>query len=198
MSQLLFLVRHAPVELDLVVPAEHWTLSEEGRELAQRLAALPVLADLQIVWSSPEPKAQATAQPLVDLHSCTFLIHPHLAELQRGPSNLPDRVAYEAAVRRAFANPETSSGGWERACDAQQRIIKAVNEIGGQASGPAAIVSHGLILSLLVAHLRRETHVNIAEWRAMPLPALAVMDRETWQLIVPFQNVKTWKNKTFI
>jgi broad specificity phosphatase PhoE len=198
MSQLLFLVRHAPVALDLAVPAEHWTLSDEGRELAQRLAALPILAELQTVWSSPEPKAQATAQPLVDLHGTTFLIHPDLVELQRGPSNLPDHGAYTAAVCQAFANPETSSNGWERACDAQRRIVTTIREIVVQASGPAAIVSHGLILSLLVAYLRGETHVDITEWRAMPLPALAVMDRQTWQLIVPFQDVKTWKNKTFI
>ncbi|MBV9789841.1 MAG: histidine phosphatase family protein, partial [Chloroflexi bacterium] len=178
--------------------AEQWTLSDQGRELAQKLAALPILANLQTVWSSPEPKAQATAQPLADLHSAAFLIHPHLSELQRGPSNLPDRETYEAAVRQAFANPTTSSGGWERACDTQQRIVTAVSEIAAQADGPVAIVSHGLILSLLVAHLRGETHVDTAEWRAIPLPALAVMDRETWQLIVPFESVKTWKNKTFI
>lgn len=198
MSQRLFLIRHAPVELDLAVPSERWTLSAEGRELAERLAALPILADLQAVWSSPEPKAQATAQPLVHRHGTAFLIHPHLSELQRGPTNLPDHEAYEAAVRQTFANPATSSGGWERACDAQRRIITGVNEIAAQASGPVAIVSHGLVLSLLVAHLRGEAQVDIAEWRAIPLPALAVMDRDTWQLVAPFQSVKTWENITFI
>lgn len=198
MTQPLFLIRHAPVELDLAVAAEHWTLSAEGRKLAERLAALPILENLQAVWSSPEPKAQATARPLVDRHNAAFLIHPHLAELQRGPNNLPDREDYESAVRQAFANPETSSGGWERACDAQRRIVAGVNEIAAQASGPVAIVSHGLVLSLLVAHLRRETHVDVDEWRALPLPALAVMDRDTWQLIEPFRSVKSWKNKTFI
>lgn len=198
MTQPLFLVRHAPVELNLAVAAEHWTLSAEGCELAERLAALPILENLQAVWSSPELKAQATAQPLVDRHNAAFLIHPDLTELQRGPSNLPDRKAYETAVRRAFANPETSCGGWERAGAAQRRIVAAVNRIAAQNSGPVAIVSHGLVLSLLIAYLRRETHVNIDEWRALPLPALAVIDRDTWQLIEPFESVKTWENKTFI
>lgn len=198
MSQPLFLVRHAPVEMNLAIAAEHWTLSTEGRELAKRLAALPILANLQAVWSSPEPKAQATAQPLVDRHSAAFLIHPDLAELQRGPSNLPDQAAYETAVRQAFANPETSCCGWERAGAAQRRIVAAASEIAAQAGRPTAIVSHGLVLSLLVAYLRRATHVNIDEWRALPLPALAVMDCDTWQLIEPFESVKTWENKTFI
>lgn len=198
MSQPVFLVRHAPVELKLAVAAEHWTLSAEGHDLAEGLAALPIFANLHTVWSSPEPKAQATARPLVDRHNAAFLIHPDLAELQRGPNNLPDRQTYEAAVCQAFAHPETSSGGWERAGDAQRRIAAVVSEIAAQASGPIAIVSHGLVLSLLVAHVRGATHINIDEWRALPLPALAVMDRDTWQLIEPFQSVKTWENKTFI
>ncbi|HEY0734571.1 MAG TPA: histidine phosphatase family protein [Herpetosiphonaceae bacterium] len=198
MTQLLFLIRHAPVEQNMAVAAEHWTLSAEGRELAARLAALPILENVQAVWSSPEPKAQATAQPLVDRHKAAFLIHPDLAELQRGPSNLPDRETYETAVRQAFANPDISSGAWERAGDAQRRIVAAVSEIAAQASGPVAIVAHGLVLSLLVAYVRRETHVNVEEWRALPLPALAVMDGDTLQLIEPFQCVKIWENKTII
>lgn len=62
MSQPLFLVRHAPVELDLAVPSSEWQLNAEGHKLAERLAALPILTGLQTVWSSPEPKAQATAK----------------------------------------------------------------------------------------------------------------------------------------
>ncbi len=191
--QPIFLVRHAQVQLDLSVPAEHWQLNSAGQALAQRLAALPMFANLHTVWTSPEPKAQATARPLADRHQARFLIHPDLAELQRGPTNIPGHAAYEATVRQAFEQPELSVGGWERAADAQRRISGCVMALAAATPEACAVVSHGLVLALLLAQLRRQPHVNVAEWRAMPLPAVAVVERTTWQLVAPFQSVETWE-----
>lgn len=126
-----------------------------------------------------------------------LLIDPKLTELRRGPANLPDRTSYDDAVHQAFAHPELSIGGWEPAQHAQQRVVASINQIAAQASGPVALVSHGLILSLLVAHLRRQPQVDIAEWRSIPLPALAVVDLSTWQVLLPFRSIETWENQPY-
>jgi broad specificity phosphatase PhoE len=192
MSRPVFLIRHGPVELDLAVPAEQWQLSAAGYDLVLRLAALPCLAGLQTVWSSPEAKAVATARPLAQRYDLPLLLHPKLAELRRGPGNLPQRSEYEAAVSQAFAQPEISVNGWERACDARQRMLDALDEIAAASSGPIAVVSHGLALSLLVGHLRGQTQVDLAEWRAIPLPALAILDLDSRRLVAPFRSVESW------
>jgi broad specificity phosphatase PhoE len=194
LMQTIFLVRHAEVSLDLTVAAEHWKLSTAGQAWAERLAALSIFANLDTVWTSPEPKAQATAQPLAYRQSARLFIHPDLAELQRGPTNIPDRESYEAAVRNAFDQPEHSIEGWERAADAQRRIVGCVMSLAAETPGSFAIVSHGLVLALLLARLRGQPHVDVAEWRAIPLPALAIVDRATWRLVAPFQSVAAWEH----
>jgi broad specificity phosphatase PhoE len=191
--QPLFLVRHAPVALDHSVPAETWQLTPEGHALAERLAALPILTGLRMVWTSPEPKAQATAKPLAHRYGAPLLVHPHLTELRRGPTSLPEQTMYEAAVRQAFATPETSVAGWERAGDAQRRIVGCVLELAAQTDKPFAVVAHGLVLSLLLAHIRRQVQVDVAEWRAIPMPALAIVDCSTWRVISPFRPVEAWE-----
>ena len=191
--QPLFLIRHAPVALDLGVPAERWQLTAEGHVLAERLAALPILTGLRAVWSSPEPKAQATARPLARRYAVPHLVHHDLAELRRGPTNIPDQDMYAAAVRQAFASPATSIAGWERTDDAQRRIVGCVRELAAQTSEPFAVVSHGLVLSLLLAHIRGQSEVDFAEWRAIPLPALALVDRSTWRVVTPFRSVAAWE-----
>jgi broad specificity phosphatase PhoE len=193
MMQPIFLIRHAQVQLDLNVSAERWELNTAGRAMAERLAALPLFANLHMVWTSPEPKAQATARPLAERHQAQLVIQPDLRELQRGPTNLPDRAAYESAVREAFEQPESSVGGWERAADAQRRIAGCVTALAATPSQPCAVVSHGLVLALLVAQLRAQPHVDLAEWRAIPLPAIAVLDQATWQLVTPFRSVEAWE-----
>ena len=55
-----------------------------------------------------------------------------------------------------FANPDESIRGWERATDAQQRIVRAVERAVGIADtdGDIAIVSHGGVGALLLCHLK--------------------------------------------
>jgi broad specificity phosphatase PhoE len=57
-----------------------------------------------------------------------------------------------------FASAETSVRGWERAIDAQSRMVHAVERIGNtdKTSGAIAIVSHGAVGTLLYCHLAGE------------------------------------------
>ncbi|MGB9275478.1 MAG: hypothetical protein WCC08_09620 [Terrimicrobiaceae bacterium] len=64
-----------------------------------------------------------------------------------------------------FANPKLSIRGWERAIDAQQRVVSAVEQLleNHHAPGIAAIVSHGADANVVAARnqsllLSIETH----------------------------------------
>ena len=53
-----------------------------------------------------------------------------------------------------FAQPDRSIRGWERAVDAQSRVIRAVERVARlPVEGDLAVVSHGGVGALLMAHL---------------------------------------------
>lgn len=55
-----------------------------------------------------------------------------------------------------FARPEVSVRGWERAVDAQGRIVTAVTELLADersGAGDVLVVAHGAVGTLLLCHL---------------------------------------------
>jgi broad specificity phosphatase PhoE len=63
---------------------------------------------------------------------------------------------FEKAADWFFAHPEESFRGWERALDAQRRIVAAVETIlkTHDAGQPIAFVGHGGVGTLLKCHLQ--------------------------------------------
>jgi broad specificity phosphatase PhoE len=63
---------------------------------------------------------------------------------------------FEQVVEAFFAEPQRSVLGWERAIDAQRRIVSAVDRLLEQISptAPVAIISHGGVGTLLLSHLK--------------------------------------------
>ncbi len=61
---------------------------------------------------------------------------------------------FEATADRFFAAPEESVRGWERAIDAQARIVGAVHAILAEAPAdlPTLFVGHGGVGTLLLCH----------------------------------------------
>ena len=59
---------------------------------------------------------------------------------------VPARAEFEAAANLFFAQPDQSVRGWERAADAQRRIVTAVDHVraaSAGSSGDIAVISHG-------------------------------------------------------
>jgi broad specificity phosphatase PhoE len=94
---------------------------------------------------------------------------------------------------RFFNNPTQSIEGWERAIDAQARIVRAIKSLTNEDSteGDIAIVSHGGVGTLLLCYLSRS-----AIDRSMDQPGggggnYFSFDRESLKLIHgwrPFEN----------
>ena len=58
---LLILVKHALPQIEPTIPAKQWRLSEEGQHLSRVLARKLVHYELDLIFSSVEPKAMETA-----------------------------------------------------------------------------------------------------------------------------------------
>ena len=121
-----------------------------------RLAAeRPWLAGVRSIFSSAERKALDAAELLAGALGLVPVVVAGLGENDRSATGYLPQAEFEAVADAFFARPEDSVRGWERAADAQRRIVDAVaRAAASSADGDVAIVSHGGVGALLLCHLR--------------------------------------------
>lgn len=171
----LHLVRHAPVVVDFAVPAREWPLAagsdHDVRDLAGRLAAI----GLRRIVTSPEGKAIATGGLLATALGLPVEARSGLEEHHRlVGQQAPDRAVFEANVRRFFDRPEEVVFGTESAVGALARFRAAVAAVMDETGGDELIVSHGTVMSLLVAAGGNGTAMSV--WSSLALPDLVTLD----------------------
>lgn len=144
-------VSHPEVVIDPAVPVPRWVLAERGIARMRHLAADPAMAGLSAVWASDETKAIEAAGILAAAFGLPVRVHPGLAEMERSSTGYRPAAEFERLADAFFAAPEASVEGWERAVDAQRRVIAAAMEIVGQhRHGTLALVGHGGTGTLLM------------------------------------------------
>ena len=148
-------VTHPQVVIDPGIPVPAWTLSPVGRERMERFASSPAVAGLTAIYCSAERKALDSAKILSGRTGVPFRVEAVLHENDRSATGYLPPERFEAVADRFFAEPETSVLGWERAVDAQARILACVRGIAEQDTTPGnvAIVAHGGVGALLLARL---------------------------------------------
>ena len=114
--------------------------------------------DVTAIYCSTEQKAIDGAAILAEHLSLEFEQVAGLGENDRSATGFLPPAEFEKVADAFFASPGASVRGWERAVDAQARIVKAVESIAGKdrTRGAIAIVSHGAVGTLLYCHLAGE------------------------------------------
>ncbi|WJH41997.1 phosphoglycerate mutase family protein [Aliirhizobium terrae] len=150
-------ITHPQVRIDPDVPVPQWGLSDLGRERTERAAALGWAKQIGRVISSDETKAIETADILAEAAGVPIEIIEGMHENDRSATGFLPPPEFEAAADWFFANPSESFKGWERAADAQARIVAAVDAIlaDHDPTVPIAFVGHGGVGTLLKCHLRQ-------------------------------------------
>lgn len=162
----LLLVRHGRPLIDRDRPADEWELdpayADDVRALRSRLPA-------HAAWfSSPEPKALATARLLTDE---PVEVVDDLREHERRSTDwLAD---FESVVRRAFEHPEVPAyDGWEPLARTRERVVRAVDGIRDQHPGhDIVLVGHGTSWTLVRAELTGRPP-DLEWWSRLSLPDL--------------------------
>ncbi len=166
-----------------------WQLSPTGEQQARDLGRSPSWAELTLIASSPESKAVATARPVAEAVALELQIEPDLHEVGRGETPLVSAEEYQALVAAHFASPGESVSGWEPGAQAAARAVACIERLTARAPGSLCVVSHGLVLSHYLAHVRGLPAPDLEEWRAIPLPGIAVVDLDGAQLVQPFVSL---------
>jgi len=144
---------HPQVAIDPEIPVPRWSLSETGRRRTAAFALIPALRHVRRIVTSDETKAVETATIVAAALGLTPCIRPDMHENDRSATGFLPPPEFEATADRFFASPHESIRGWERAIDAQARIVSAVEATLAEAPAvPTLFVGHGGVGTLLACH----------------------------------------------
>ena len=153
-----YLITHPNVVISRDVPVPRWPLSELGKQRMRAGLRQPWMRDITAIYCSTEQKAIDGAAILAEHLSLPFQQVEDLGENDRSATGFLPPDEFERVADQFFGAPEDSVRGWERAVDAQARMVQAVQEIAARdkTTGAIAIVSHGAVGTLLYCHLAAE------------------------------------------
>ncbi|MBF9232976.1 histidine phosphatase family protein [Microvirga alba] len=155
MASLIF-VTHPEVVIDPNQPVPEWPLNAIGRARMERFAETLAGKNVSAVYASTERKAMDGAEIVAGRLGLPYRTDEHLGENDRSATGYVAPPEFWEIVAEFFGRPHESVRGWERAIDAQARIVKAVTSVARDepTSGDIVIVSHGGVGCLLTAHLQ--------------------------------------------
>lgn len=153
-----YFITHPDVVVDPAIPVPRWPLSARGRERMQRMLTRDWVRRLGAIWCSDEQKALDAAEILARDLGLAYRTLTTLGENDRSATGYLRKSEFEATADEFFARPDESVRGWERAIDAQARIVRTVEQVVAETPGrdPVGIIAHGGVGALLLCHLKHE------------------------------------------
>jgi broad specificity phosphatase PhoE len=175
----LILIKHATPEINPNVVSHRWVLSDAGRRrcdwLADELSAHRILR----VCSSLEPKALETAALVAVKLGLVMQPCCNLHENDRTGLGFATQHELELRVREFFERPARIIIGTETADNTFQRFAEAIGNIVANGDGQhSAVVTHGAVLSLFVAH--HNTVAPFDLWSQLGLLSYVVLDANSY------------------
>jgi broad specificity phosphatase PhoE len=147
------LLTHPEVAIDPAIPVPDWRLSDVGLARMRALLERPWIGGIRHIVSSAERKARDAAGVVAAQLGLEPRVIPGLAENDRSATGYLPPEEFERVADAFFAQPEASIRGWERAADAQSRMVAAVEQALEAPPGDVLIVAHGAVGALLLCHL---------------------------------------------
>lgn len=151
-----YFITHPEVVIDPSVAVPQWPLSARGVRRMVNVTGQPWISGVRAVFTSAERKALEAARILADHLLLVPIIIEDLGENDRSATGYLPKAEFEITADQFFGCPDESVRGWERAIDAQSRIVRAMERAIAMAPPHAdlAIISHGGVGALLLCHLK--------------------------------------------
>jgi broad specificity phosphatase PhoE len=153
MISLVRYLTHPQVNIDSAIPVPSWGLSELGRARAEAVGSTRQLSRTKQIISSGERKAIETAEIIAAKLNVAVEVRQAMHENDRSATGflIPDE--FQAVADQFFAQPQISVRGWERAVDAQSRIVREVEHVlARDEPGDVLFVGHGGVGTLLYCY----------------------------------------------
>ncbi|MER9235203.1 phosphoglycerate mutase family protein [Mesorhizobium sp. M0622] len=147
----MYYVTHPQVQVDATIPVPEWGLSDIGRARTVAMLDQPWVGSIRRIVSSAERKAMETAEIVARHLRLVVEVRERMHENDRSATGFLPPPEFEAVADQFFANPHKSICGWERAIDAQHRIVSEIDAVLGTADADdIAFVGHGGVGTLLL------------------------------------------------
>ncbi|MDQ7026424.1 MAG: histidine phosphatase family protein [Anaerolineae bacterium] len=171
----LILIRHSQTKQQPDVDSHLWQLTEEGRKRCQTLAEALRPYAIDRIITSEEAKAYLTGQLIADVLEIDCETAPNLHETRRETVPYFENIAdFRAAVQAAMLQPDKMLFGEEAFTGALNRFSQQIDSLLEQyPDDRLAIVTHGTVMSLYLAHLSGQNVVTL--WNSLDMPAYAVL-----------------------
>jgi broad specificity phosphatase PhoE len=119
------------------------------------MLAQPWVPAITRVVCSSETKSVEAAAVLASQLGLVAESRAATGELDRSATGFLPAAEHDRLADECFAHPDVSAAGWERAGDAQARIVAALADVlaDATAGGDVAIVGHGGVGTLWWCHL---------------------------------------------
>jgi broad specificity phosphatase PhoE len=145
---------HPQVHIDPDVPVPQWGLSPVGRARTEALANASWLARTTQIISSAERKAIETAEIIAIRLGIMIEIREAMHENDRSATGFLKPDEFEEVADQFFAQQQSSVRGWERAIDAQARIVREAEAVlARNRPGDVLCVGHGAVGTLLFCRI---------------------------------------------
>lgn len=149
MIRKLLYLSHPEVKIDPQILVPEWELSDMGRRRLKAACARGWPGRGWRIITSPETKAQQTAEFIANAFSLPLHIHPDMGEVDRSATGYVAHDRHKALADALFDHPETGPEGWESAGAATARITKAFQEVVDEVADNMLFVGHGAVGSFL-------------------------------------------------
>ncbi|UPJ45855.1 histidine phosphatase family protein [Bradyrhizobium sp. 40] len=183
---------HPQVLVDPKVAVPSWGLSDVGRARVLAMAAAGWLRGTTQVVASAEKKAFETGTPIAQSLGVRLEIRDAMHENDRSATGFLPSREFEVVADDFFAHPDKSIRGWERAIDAQNRIVREAEAVlGRRQEGHVLFVGHGAVGTLLYCH-----YANVEINRVHDQPAggghYFTMNRSRRQVLHSWRRMEDW------
>jgi broad specificity phosphatase PhoE len=153
MTNLVRYLTHPQVQIDPAIPVPLWGLNEVGRGRTEAIPSAGRLLGTTQIISSGERKAIETAEIIGAKLKVGVEVREAMHENDRSTTGFLVPDEFETVANQFFAQPHVSIRGWERAIDAQLRIVREVEQVlARNRPGDVLFVGHGGVGTLLYCH----------------------------------------------
>jgi broad specificity phosphatase PhoE len=145
---------HPQVVIDPNIPVPLWGLNAVGHARVRELVEAGWLLGTTQIITSGEQKAIETAAPIAAALGVEIEIREAMHENDRSATGYLPPPEFEEAAKAFFIRPDVSFRGWERAIDAQARVVREVEAVlSRNKAGDVLFVGHGGVGTLLFCHI---------------------------------------------
>lgn len=168
MKTVVYLMRHTQALPQEGVSNEYWKLSDEGK--AQSFRLVPALKKLgvNVVYSSPYPRAIEAIKPFAEEMSLDIHTHKGFRDIIAIDKTVSP-VEFQELVKKMFDDKSFSDVTGESLEECQKRFVTALNNIAKKHEGEKIlIVSHGMPIASIL-HLA-DNQYGYKQWSKMAMP----------------------------